>query len=226
MEPYEEYINAAGPLDDWYHTSRIQHINEILKGIVSEKRVYEVGSRSGIFSYLAYVNGAKSIVGVEQDRTMVKSARKAFKMMGVPKEKFRFSVGDVRTAKVKYDVVLYIGLFYNIPDHENLLRQYHNAELILVECWPWQYGINWVTSTKTKTVGNDAGKTLRCTQYFSSQERLEEVFDNSGFDFERLEDWNGDKFYGDQFYLLKPTRKPNPSLVWGAKVPTHPMKFL
>lgn len=104
----------------------------IKSGYLKGKRVLDLGSNSGYWSYLAVTaGGAARVDGVEASPELVDQARFVFEKKGIPPEKYNFILADayryLKDNADSYDVILCLGFFYHINDPVLLLSLMHNA---------------------------------------------------------------------------------------------------
>jgi hypothetical protein len=96
---------------------------ELIRGA----RVLDLGSYDGRFSFAALESGAAQVVGIEQRQDFIDRSR--FIIPDAMGERIRFVCDDMFEALPKliadgerFDVVLCLGVFYEIMDHQRLLR--------------------------------------------------------------------------------------------------------
>jgi Methyltransferase domain len=96
---------------------------ELIRGA----RVLDLGSYDGRFCYAALESGAAQVVGIEQRQDFIDRSR--FIIAGAMGERVRFICDDMFEALPKmiadgerFDVILCLGVFYEIMDHHRLLH--------------------------------------------------------------------------------------------------------
>ncbi len=109
---------------------------ERLKG----KRVLDLASHDGRWSYACLVNGAAHVTGVEVRQELIDKS--SYIIRGEMREKVRFLQGDVFdvvprliAGGEKFDLILCLGIFYHIMDHHRLMKlmaAFH-PELIILD---------------------------------------------------------------------------------------------
>ena len=195
-----------GFTDYWDKPQRLVSIQRCLEKIDLEgKTILETGSRYGLISYMAMLAGAKHVTGVEINYKLSELSKKLFKDAGMEGS---FLSQDIFDHIGSYDLVLYLGVFYNTPNSEALLRQFHHCPQILVESHLPTQNIDhpmsvWETRLKVveennlllQSCGRVAGETIEFRQYFSNHKWLQKVFKRSGFSYNLLEQSGGNCFY-------------------------------
>jgi len=106
---------------------RFQALIETNKDLINGKKILDVGSHDGRWSFAAIKNGATYVLGIELFPKLVKVANKIMERYNIPKEKYQFVVADVRDEikKVtgKFDTVFCFGFFYHHMYHMDLLEE-------------------------------------------------------------------------------------------------------
>jgi hypothetical protein len=97
---------------------------EAIKG----KRVLDLASHDGMFSYACLKLGASHVTGVEGRENLVKSATNNLTALGYTKETFTFIQDDafdyLKGVKAQeFDTILCFGIFYHTIRHAELLRE-------------------------------------------------------------------------------------------------------
>jgi len=92
------------------------------------KRVLDLASHDGMFSYACLKLGASHVTGVEGRENLVKSAIDNLTTLGYTKERFTFIQDDVfdyleRVKPQEFDTILCFGIFYHTIRHAELLRE-------------------------------------------------------------------------------------------------------
>ena len=64
------------------------------KQIISGKRILDIASDNGRWSFAAIKNGATKVIGIEFRTKTLKNANKLMKIYDIPKEKYQFIKGD------------------------------------------------------------------------------------------------------------------------------------
>lgn len=195
--------------DWWNRKERFEIIRNCLNKIdLKNKTVLETGSRFGLYCYLSLLLDAKHVTGIEIDPKLSFISEKLFKNKQINENKYKFVNSNILNHKGYYDVVLYLGLFYNIANHELLLRKFHHCPQILVESHTKSNHdkipiIHCESNSKIMKYGTYSGEKMDYQQYYSNQARLHQVFKRSGFSYQLLE-----KYGLDYFYLLSPIKQP------------------
>ena len=107
--------------------ARYQTFIEPHKALIDGARVLDLGSYDGRWSYAALESGAASVVGIERRQEFID--RSHFFINGAMRERVRFMCDDIFEALPRllaegerFDVVLCLGVFYEVMDHRRLLQ--------------------------------------------------------------------------------------------------------
>lgn len=98
---------------------RYDHVIERNKDILAGKRVLDIASHDGRFSFAAVQGaGAKSVLGIEAREHLVKGAEANFATYGVDPASYRFVVGDIfeEIGKIEpgtIDTAMVLGFLYH-----------------------------------------------------------------------------------------------------------------
>jgi hypothetical protein len=97
------------------------------KEAVRDKRILDLASHDGRWSFAAMKAGATSVIGIEARDYLVQSATQNMRRYGIPDGSFRFVAGDVFEQLDKIDsgvdTVLCLGFFYHVANHVLLLSK-------------------------------------------------------------------------------------------------------
>jgi SAM-dependent methyltransferase len=93
-----------------------------------DRRVLDIASHDGRWSFAALMAGARHVTGIEARAHLVRHAVANLHAYGVPDDRFRFIEGDVfreidALASGSIDTVLCFGFFYHTPHHMGLLAK-------------------------------------------------------------------------------------------------------
>jgi 2-polyprenyl-3-methyl-5-hydroxy-6-metoxy-1,4-benzoquinol methylase len=114
---------AAGPARLNYRANFI-----LKKCNLKNKRILELGSHNGRFTYVCLKLGCKSIVGVEYSKKYTEAANANLKSFPQFSGKYQNVTSDL-TAFLKtvqegeYDIILGMGIFYHILDQFEILKE-------------------------------------------------------------------------------------------------------
>ena len=91
--------------------------------IISGKRVLDIASHDGRWSFAALQAGAAHVTGIEPRRELIANAHETFAHYGVEELRFDFQCGDVfdLLSAQSFDVVLCLGFYYHTIRHAELL---------------------------------------------------------------------------------------------------------
>lgn len=94
---------------------------------ISGKRILDLASHNGCWSYAALTNGAASVVGIEGRKGVMNSGLPIFSQFD--ESRYHFICGDVFAETERliksgstFDTILCLGIFYHIMDHYRLMR--------------------------------------------------------------------------------------------------------
>lgn len=98
------------------------------KDIIKGKRILDVASHDGRWSFAALKNEAKHVLGIEGRQQLVDNAKKTFEQYEIPRSSFDFICGDVHKELMKIesgtiDVVFCFGFFYHTLNHMQILSE-------------------------------------------------------------------------------------------------------
>jgi hypothetical protein len=102
----------------------IEWNEEVIRG----KRILDLASHDGRWSYAAIVTGAANVVGIEARDHLVQAAVSNLRHYEVPENSFHFVLGDVfecldQVEPTSVDTVFCFGYFYHIANHMLLLSK-------------------------------------------------------------------------------------------------------
>lgn len=97
------------------------------EAIIRGKRVLDIASHDGRWSFAAYAAGARHVLGIEAREHLVTAANANMREYQVPADRFRFILGDVfaeldRLEANSVDTVFCFGFLYHTIEHMVLLR--------------------------------------------------------------------------------------------------------
>jgi 16S rRNA G966 N2-methylase RsmD len=95
---------------------------------IRSKRILDLASHDGRWSFAAMKAGATSVVGIEARDYLVHASGENLIKYGIPENSFRFIAGDVfeRLDQIEpnsVDTVLCLGFFYHVANHMLLLSK-------------------------------------------------------------------------------------------------------
>ncbi len=108
--------------------SRIEILLEQNRDCIQGKRILDIGSHIGTFSYAALKLGAKFVNGIDTEADTVKRCHDLFREQKVAESDYRFEVADV-TEFLKnlpdnfYDTIFCFGTLYYLDEPLSLLKQ-------------------------------------------------------------------------------------------------------
>lgn len=114
-------------------------IIEASAGYLAGKKVLDIASHDGRWSFAALKAGASHVIGIEPRGELVDNAHQTFAEYGVESGRFRFLRGDVfdvlREGGYGFDVVMCLGFFYHTIRHPELLDiiERTGANLVVID---------------------------------------------------------------------------------------------
>ena len=99
------------------HTVLIEQQSDLIAG----KRILDIASHDGRWSFAALKAGASHVTGIELCPELVSTAESTFKQYGIPKTDYRFMTGDFFDVAPKleghFDTVFLFGFLYHTLKH-------------------------------------------------------------------------------------------------------------
>ena len=114
------------------HLNRLNSRCEVLltrnRQAIQDKKVLDLASHDGRFSYACLELGARHVTGVEGRSHLVNLADKSLSHLGYNSDKFRFVTGDLfdflqNVEPGEFDTILCFGVFYHMIKQIELLQQ-------------------------------------------------------------------------------------------------------
>jgi ubiquinone/menaquinone biosynthesis C-methylase UbiE len=100
------------------------------RGVLEGRRVLDIASHDGRWSFAALQSGAAEVIGIEARDELVTSARETFAHYGIEQERYRFIAGDVfevlEREKFEVDTVLCLGFMYHTLRYNELMKHFRN----------------------------------------------------------------------------------------------------
>ena len=94
---------------------------------ICNKRVLDLASHDGLFTYACLKLGAQYVVGVEPRSNLVNDANENLKSLGCTETQYDFVIGDAfeylsTVEEEQFDTILCFGFFYHIKNQTELLE--------------------------------------------------------------------------------------------------------
>lgn len=101
------------------HTAIVQHCEDRIRG----RRVLDIASHDGRWTFAALHAGAAHVTGIEPRAELVANAHETFREYGVDEGRFEFVQGDVfdKMPGRRFDTVFCLGFYYHTMRHVELL---------------------------------------------------------------------------------------------------------
>jgi tRNA (mo5U34)-methyltransferase len=120
LGPWFHNMNIGGiwtapqhPLGD-YPAVKWQRFAPKVARLVAGRSVLDIGCNGGFYSIEMKRLGASRVVGIDSDPVYLDQARFAARMTGVDIELLNLSVYDVARIGERFDIVLFMGVFYHL----------------------------------------------------------------------------------------------------------------
>jgi len=101
------------------------------------KRILDIASHDGRWSFAALQAGAAHVIGIEPRQELINSAGETFRHYGIESSHYSFRTGDVFQCMgdIQADVVLCLGFYYHTIRHAELLDliERTGARLVIVD---------------------------------------------------------------------------------------------
>jgi tRNA (mo5U34)-methyltransferase len=120
-------------LGDWFHNLDLRGVQtaphhflgdypavkwrrfaDALPADLSGMSVLDIGCNAGFYSIELKRRGASRVLGIDSDEDYLAQARFAAEVSGVDLELRKLSVYDTGTLKERFDIVLFLGVFYHL----------------------------------------------------------------------------------------------------------------
>lgn len=119
--------------------ARVQKLLLDQKDCIQGKKVLDLASHMGTFSYAALEAGAQEVVGVDIEKELIEKSERLFRQHQIDKSRYHFIQADVLEYLEKnekaFDTIFCFGLLYYLPDPYRLLKLMSLAakETILID---------------------------------------------------------------------------------------------
>jgi len=192
---------------------RVEVLIENNVELIKDKKILDIASHDGRFSFAAIKNGAAHVIGIEGKRYLVENSIKNMERYGIPKDKYSFIVGDIHEEIKKIepgeiDTIFCFGFFYHTMQHLFLLSQIKRLEpycLILdsnvLKSDQPIIRVGAQGGKEGSAISSENTKNNKTIVGIPSKSAIEIMLDNMGFSFEYFDwpnkDFNDWKFLGD-----------------------------
>ncbi len=119
-----------------YPTSKWNRFADAIPEDLTGKTVLDVGCNAGFYSIQMKLRGAERVVSIDTDETYLEQARFAAQVSGVELEFHKLSVYEVAKLSEKFDLVLFLGVFYHLRYPLlalDLLHEYSVKEMLVFQ---------------------------------------------------------------------------------------------
>jgi Methyltransferase domain len=127
-------------------TNRLNWRAEVLiaenRGAIEGKRILDLASCDGRFSYAALMCGAKYVLGVDGRQQHVDNAEKNLDMAGFGSDRYKFICGDLvgflkNIEPQEFDTILCFGVFSHLIEQVEVLREIQRItpEIFILDTW-------------------------------------------------------------------------------------------
>ena len=108
METAPDHFLGDHPREKW---SRMAHV---LPADLEGRSVLDIGCNAGFFSLEMKRRGAGRVLGIDSDPRYLRQARFAMEMAGADIELRQMSLYDLPRLRERFDLVLFMGVFYHL----------------------------------------------------------------------------------------------------------------
>ncbi len=195
-----ETSETAATLDrlNLRHQAIINENQAVLQG----RRVVDIASHDGRWSYAALDAGAAHVTGIEGRRELVQNARRTFRAKGVPEDAFTFMRGDVHVKLLKpgveADVVMCLGFLYHTARYVELFKGIRRtkAEHVIIDTRVLPDTKGPLVQFQTEGTGNQAlavrdrfAMGRRVLSATPSEDAVVLMLDAAGYEVDHRTDW-------------------------------------
>jgi hypothetical protein len=112
--------------------NRYQAIIEANRSLITGKRLLDIGSHDGRWSFAALQAGAQHVIGIEPRNELITNAIDNMQAYEVDQSAYTFIQDDIfnflRTGTHEVDVILCLGYFYHTIQHVELVKLMANTQ--------------------------------------------------------------------------------------------------
>ncbi len=119
-----------------YPAVKYARFREAIPQDLTGKTVLDIGCNAGFYSLEMKRRGADRVIGIDTDEHYLRQARFAAKVEGMEVEFRRLPVWDVAALGEKFDVVIFMGVFYHLRHPLlalDLLHEHVTKDLLLFQ---------------------------------------------------------------------------------------------
>lgn len=117
--------------------SRYKAIIERNQSKLEGKRVLDIASHDGRWTFAALQAGAAHVTGIEPRQALIDNAQSTFSHYGISDDRYSFECGDIfdKIRGKQFDVVLCLGFYYHTVRHAELfdLIERTGAEFVIID---------------------------------------------------------------------------------------------
>ncbi|MCV0397205.1 MAG: TIGR04290 family methyltransferase [Rhizobiaceae bacterium] len=130
---HDDTLRRVRELGPWFHNLRLEGVEtapdhflgdypsfkwrgfrHVLPEDMSGMSVLDIGCNAGFYSFEMIRRNAARVVGIDEDERYLSQARFAAGKLGVDLELRRMSVYDVASLRERFDLVIFMGVFYHL----------------------------------------------------------------------------------------------------------------
>ena len=151
-----------------YETLNARVENLIIKNekAIRDKKILDLGSHFGTFSYASLQNKASFVEGIDAEKKLIEQGQQLFTEHQVPKKKYNFSNQEIisfleKSPAKSFDTILCLGIFYYILDSFHFLNLMIRTarKYIILDTFTAYYGA-CITKEGTQIFSNTQEKTF------------------------------------------------------------------
>ena len=200
FDQYPEYYREKG-VNSFPNrlNRRYEALIENNKELIIGKKILDIASTDGRWTFAAIKNGADHVIGIELSPQGVKIALEIMEKYNITKEKYQFIIGDIHQEIKKIetnsvDTVFFFGFFYHTMYHMDLLKEIKrlNPNYIIFDSH-----ISQSDSPVIDVFKNVTKKGEKILEGYPSKSALEIMLEYFGYSFEyydwkkkNIDDWD------------------------------------
>src|SRR3954463_13248916 len=119
-----------------YPENKWRNFAPAIPGDLTGKTVLDIGCNAGFYSIEMKRRGAERVVAIDSDESYLAQARFAAEISGMDIDFRQLSVYDVGLLKEKFDLVLFLGVFYHLRHPLlalDLIHEHVSRELLIFQ---------------------------------------------------------------------------------------------
>ena len=129
FDDYPEFFRGEGRNNPFPNRLNNRYIAliEANKNLIYGKKIFDIASHDGRWSFAALKTGASQVLGIELFPKMVRFANETMEKNKITKERYQFVVGDIhheiKKINQEFDTVFCFGFLYHTMYHMELFEE-------------------------------------------------------------------------------------------------------